>query len=170
MSVEFIGQLKRTVANPYVQGSVDPLHGKGVGMDMVEVSFTVPANASAHDVLLFAILPCDAEIYDMKAAYTDSNSVTDINIGIYDLKGNEIDDNVFADALTLASGPGTFNSSPLNFMAAVTDANKHKLLYEHAGHSLSTRLPDYALGLKVEAVGTASDIIVRIYLRKVSGG
>lgn len=90
---------------------------------------------------------------------------TDFDFGIYkpDL-GAVIDKDVFMDGQTLATAAKLGLATALNGMGAVDVANYGKRIYEHAGHTVLTKLEAYDLALTGNTVGTAAGTVSVIML------
>lgn len=81
--------------------------------------------------------------------------LTDANVGIFgpstadgQTPGAVIDDNCFADALDLSSGVASLNpKTALDGLVTVALDNYYKTLYEHAGHTVSTKKGAYGIGI-----------------------
>ena len=91
-------------------------------------------------------------------------SGTDYEMGIYrpDL-GTVISKGVFQTGQTLASAT-TFGGVSLYGMAAVNIADVLKRIFEHAGHTVLTKLEAYDLCLTADTVGSAAGTVTVVML------
>ena len=73
-----------------------------------------------------------------------------LNIGVYEAKigGEAFDDNVFANAVDISAAAKNQDG-----MIAVDIADRQKRLYEHAGHTTSTKKASYDIVIKVTNTG-----------------
>lgn len=85
-------------------------------------------------------------------------SGNDWDVGLYETElGAEIDKNVLADALDLSSA-----SKVLDGLKDVAIENRHKRLYELAGHTLENRKAGYDLVLTANTIGSAAGTVTVI--------
>lgn len=84
---------------------------------------------------------------------------TDWDLGLYrtDL-GTVVDADCFMDGQTLATA-AKLGVGALNGMAAVDVANVHWRIFEHAGHTVPTKLEAYDIALTANTVGSAAGTV-----------
>lgn len=86
---------------------------------------------------------------------------TDWDLGLYkaDL-GAVIDADVFLDGADLSSAHASLNpKTALDGLATVAIENLGKRIFEHAGHTITTRLEAYDIVLTANTVGTAAGTV-----------
>lgn len=85
---------------------------------------------------------------------------TDWDLGLYKPSGGAVlDKDVFADGADMSSAA---TSTPKDGLVTVDIANRAKKLYEHAGHTISTKIESYDLAFTANTVGTAAGTITVI--------
>lgn len=154
----FANYTKDDGASPIVEYS-------GVRMAYMQKTVTLAAaddNNSTY--LLFKDVPGSARIARFEIETEAISGSNDWNIGIANARtGTVIDDNCFADALDFSSA--ATKVAPLDGLKAVTHANTLKCMYEHAAHTVTTRLPRYDIVATGIAVGSeAKSFTARLYL------
>lgn len=92
----------------------------------------------ASIVPLFLLIGSDAAI-----------DISDMNVGLWKPNsGDVVNENCLADALDPSGGKALTFGAALNGLAAIAIDNRYKKLYEHGGHSVTTKLGAYDLGFK----------------------
>ena len=83
---------------------------------------------------------------------------TDWDLGLYQGNGGKvIDKDVFADGIDLSTA--RTSGSEVSGLSAVAIENLTKKLFEHAGHTIATKLDSYDLALTANTVGTAAGTV-----------
>jgi len=128
-----------------------------VAFNRVEVATADDANSvyrifrdvPASIVPVFLLIGADAAI-----------DIADMNIGLWKPNfGAVVSENCLADALNPSGGIALTLAAALNGLAAIAIDNRYKKLYEHGGHSLTTKLGAYDIGIKsISNPGAAGSI------------
>lgn len=106
-------------------------------------------------------------IIGINSAITLAAGATEFDLGLYKKKnkdgsgGEVISVDCFADGIDLQSAVSSITSG-VDWMQSVALADRHKRIFEHAGHSFSTNdiLSSYDIGLTANTIGDVAGIIV----------
>jgi hypothetical protein len=83
---------------------------------------------------------------------------TDYDLGLYEGNGGAVvSKDVFADGIDLSTA--RTSGSEVSGLTAVAIENLTKKLFEHAGHTIATKLDSYDLALTANTVGTAAGTV-----------
>lgn len=136
-----------------------------VGTDLVHmmIVFDVAATDSATSTYrLFKELDPSLIPVEICIGCTALTGGTSYSLGLYrpGLTGAVLSANVFMNAQTLAVAVASLNpKTALDGLANVGVANMHRKLYEHAGHTVKTKLTGYDLVLTANTPSTVAGTI-----------
>lgn len=152
------------VINAYVNSSVAA--GKIVHASKIQAgqifSFatTFEVAADNDDNSIFRLMQLNPNLIPVKieVLHDSITSGTDYDLGLYKpgASGAVIAVDVFADALNLSSAGNK------DGLTSVDIVSRTKKIWEHASHTIRTKLPGYDLALKANTVGSAAGTITVI--------
>lgn len=129
---------------------------------------TFEVAAADTDASVYRLFKCvDPDLIPIRVEiYNDAiTSGSDYDLGLYETLtdgqgGAEIDKNIFADALDMSSAAAS--GSPKDGLKDVNQADRVKRIYEHAGHTQTTKKIGYDICLTANTVGSAAGTITVI--------
>lgn len=138
------------------------------GSELIVVPVTFEVAAADDDGSIYRVLKnINPDLIPVKIeVYNDAiTGGTDYDIGIYeptDRGGAVLNVNVFMNAQSMASAR-TLDGAAEFGLGNVNVADIQKRIYEHAGHTLSTRIDGYDIAFTAATVGTAAGTITAVF-------
>lgn len=130
-------------------------------------TYELAATHAADDVILVALLPATAIIYDLQLACDALTGLSDVNVGFYEEDGTTVvDDNILDDAVDISSAlaRGAATVSPM--LTDLDLAEDADMIYELLGKTNADRQGSYwlALTLIAELTGAGTITVRGLYI------
>ncbi len=137
-------------------------------------SFTIASTDQAGSIYrVFKGVSPDMIIRRIEILNDALTGATSVSLGLYgvldyDNVGAVVSAACFMSAKDISAG-NPITGSPFNGLSAVTIANREKRVYELAGHTQTTKLPAYDIGMLFTAMTTGANGNVCVMIDAIQG-